>query len=143
MMSIMASTNQTEEEAIQFIEELVSVSDMVHRTGDFTPMEELNPFAEDAVHFPRGRATISGRSDIMDHFRESYDGEPGETDWEEISIKDVLISDDLAVYHLETVGTYSGENDDSETIVVDGIDVLERQADGSWKIRFSISSSDR
>lgn len=140
----MASANQAEEEVTRFIEEVVSVSDMVHRTGDFTPMEALDPFAEDAVHFPRGRPTITGRSDIVDHFREIYDGEPGDTEWEEISIEDVLISGDLAVYHMRTVGTKPGDDDDdSETVVVDGIDVLERQADGSWKVRFSISSIDR
>jgi len=139
----MASANQTEEEVIQFVEELASVSDMVHRTGDFTPMEELDPWAEDAVHFPRGRAAISGRSEIMDHFKEIYDGEPGPTEWEEISIEDVLISGDLAVCHGKSVGTKPDDDDDSETVVVDSIDVLERQADGSWKISISISSIDR
>lgn len=99
----------------------------------------LRNFSDDVVYMPTNQATLRGKEAIRQwaHGLNQYDLK------EDISIEKITVSGDLA-FSLFTYSFQATPKSEGKAIRTNGriIQILERQGDGSWKIKYHISSSE-
>jgi ketosteroid isomerase-like protein len=120
-------------EAIREAEEAAAVS------GDFNAMGAL--FASDAISMPPNETAIVG-ADAIRAWAEGFMG-AFTIGLDSYTTDDVKVDGDLAVEYYTGVWTLTPvEGGDATIETLKGLHVLERQADGSWKIVYDIFNSD-
>ncbi len=99
----------------------------------------LRNFSDDVVYMPTNQVTLRGKEAVRQwaHGMSQYDLK------EDISIEKITVSGDLA-FSLFTYSFQETPKSGGNTMHYNGriIQILERQGDGSWKIKYHISSSE-
>ena len=99
----------------------------------------LRNFSDDVVYMPANQATLRGK----DAVRQWAQGLSQYNLKEDISIEKITVSGDLA-FALFTYSFQATPKSEGKAIHTNGriIQILERQGDGSWKIKYHIESSE-
>jgi uncharacterized protein (TIGR02246 family) len=99
----------------------------------------LRNFSDDVVYMPANQATLRGKDAVRQWAQglSQYDLK------EDISIEKITVSGDLA-FALFTYSFQATPKSEGKAIHTNGriIQILERQGDGSWKIKYHIESSE-
>ena len=119
-------------EARQAIEAINAAFDDAYIRGDAAAI--ASDYIEDCAMLAPNQPTVRGRQAIETFFKGLIE-EVGGTVIHEIV--EVVVAGDMA-YHWGTYSLESGDVSDAGKVV----EIFNRQADGSWKIRLSIFNSD-
>ena len=115
---------------IEAIKKINEEYDSAHNAGDINKIVAL--YTDDAVRFPAAGPALIGKNAIRDELQQMFDQVTVEL---KNVVDDLKVSGDLAFYH----GTWTQINtpkDGGEPVKYNGngIVVMQRQADGAWKI---------
>ncbi len=119
-------------EARQAIEAINAEFDDAYNRGDAAGT--ATGYIEDCVVLAPNQPTFRGRQAVETFFKEQIEEFGGTVNHE---IVEVVVAGDLA-YQWATYTVESGEVSDAGKVV----EIFNRQADGSWKIRLSIFNGD-
>ncbi len=131
-----AADVEADRAAIEAVREAEEAAALAGNADDFTAL-----FADDAMALPPNGPQVAG----ADAIREWIEGfmEATTIEFTRYDTEEVLVSGDLTVerYSAEWILTPKAGGD-PVTEGVKGVHVMERQADGSWKIVYDVWNSD-
>jgi len=108
-----------------------------HNASDADRLMAL--WTDDAVLMPMDERAIVGRQAIKEHYEEFFDQNPSEITLEPVETR---VAGDWAFERIQVTVTLPGGKQENRHADVKYLWILQRQADGSWKIARAIYNLD-
>lgn len=115
------------------IHQIMTAFEEFDNTGD---ADVVAPhLAEDVVFMSPGSSPVQGKDEIVAQFLEPFPEDAYDIDQHS---EDLLVDEELAVNRASVVGKRVSTDGEEEEVSHKGIDVFQKDSDGSWKIIISI-----